>query len=306
MRNVNKTCRQWPIAAAMSGVLLVTVGCGDGGLTGPVANAETAKSIRDSLKSASGGTGESGTTAAVGTGWATLRGKFTFDGTPPARQPYNVTKDFEICTVNGQPPQQEKLVVQSGSNGILNVAIYLRRASRVHESLTQNLQPVVFDQKVCVFLPHVIAAQVGKPVTLKNSDPTGHNMSFEATRFNEMLAGGSNREYVARAESATPEKVTCSVHPWMEAFFLSRANPYVALTKEDGSFELANLPAGEELEFQVWHESATGAGGGLGVGATAETKALGWSNRGRFKVKLNQDEVKELQISVPASSFKAI
>ena len=27
------------------------------------------------------------------------------------------------------------------------------------------------------------------------------------------------------------------------------------LTGEDGSFELPNLPAGENLELQVWHES---------------------------------------------------
>jgi hypothetical protein len=165
---------------------------------------------------------------------------------------------------------------------------------------------VVFDQKVCVFLPHVLAAQIGKPVTLKNSDPTAHNMSFAVSRFNEMLPSGTTREYKASTESAMPEGVSCSVHPWMQAFFLARANPYVALTKEDGTFELPNLPAGEELEFQVWHESATGANGSLTVPSTPDTKALGWSNRGRFKVTLNQDEVKEIQIVVPASSFKIL
>jgi hypothetical protein len=217
-----------------------------------------------------------------------------------------VTKDPEVCTNNGQAPLQEKLVVQSGSNGIMNIAVYLRQAPRVHESLEQELQPVVFDQKVCVFLPHVIAARVGKASIFRNSDPIGHNISIPSSGFNQIVGAGESREYQNQKESAMPEAVSCSIHPWMQAYYLARANPYVAITKEDGSFELANLPAGEDLEFQVWHESATGTGQGLPVASSPETKALGWSNRGRFKIKLNQDEVRELQITVPASSFQGI
>jgi hypothetical protein len=299
----NKSATKWTAIFATA-TLCSAVGCGGAEIVGPVANADTARSIRDAMKSATPAGADPSAAAATGTGWATLRGRFIFDGTPPQRQPYNVTKDHNICTDNGRPPLQETLVVQDGSKGILNIAVYLRRASRVHESLEQNLQPVIFDQKMCVFLPHLVAAQVGKPTILKNSDPTGHNMSFEISKGNATIGSGSSSEYKAPLELATPERVTCGIHPWMTAYFLARANPYVALSKEDGSFELANLPAGEELEFQVWHESATGAGQGLAVPSTPETKALGWSNRGRFKIKLNQDEVKEIQITVPASAFK--
>ena len=57
----------------------------------------------------------------------------------------------------------------------------------------------------------------------------------------------------------------------MSAYLLPRKNGYFAVTAADGSFEIPNVPAGEKLEFQVWHESAAGAGGGLVV-TTPEAK----------------------------------
>jgi plastocyanin len=226
-----------------------------------------------------------------------------FGGPPPQRQPYNVTKDPQICTEGGRPPLQETHEVNSGNNGIKNVAVYLRRASRVHESLQASAEPAEFDQKTCQFLPHVFATMVGRTIQFKNSDPVGHNVKFGG--FNETIESGRARDYAPQGEDALPVQVSCSIHPWMAAWFLARSNPYVALTKDDGSFELANLPAGEPLEFQVWHESASGTGNAL-VPGTPETRDLKWTTRGRFTITLQPDEVKEISITVPASAFRAI
>jgi len=293
---------KYTIALITALALSAGAGCGSPDLPGPVANAKSAKAIREVLKTG-GDEGATAATAATGTGWATLKGRFTFVGAPPQRPPYKVDKDHNICTEGGRAPLEEKLIVQDGSNGIMNVAVYLRRASRVHESFQQTAAPVVLDQKVCVFLPHIVAPLAGKPMLIKNSDPTGHNAKFGS--FNETVASGGTREYLAQKESALPLGVSCSIHPWMTAYILPRENPYVAITKEDGSFELANLPAGEELEFQVWHESSAGASQAL-VPNTPETKELNWSSRGRFKIKLQPDEVKEIQISVPATAFTGV
>ena len=59
----------------------------------------------------------------------------------------------------------------------------------------------------------------------------------------------------------------------MKAYMLPRENGYFAVSADDGSFEIANLPAGEELEIQVWHESA---GNGL-VLMSPEAKELFFS-----------------------------
>ena len=97
--------------------------------------------------------------------------------------PYNVTKEHDICTVGGKAPLQETLVVDAGSKGIKNVAVFLRDASRVHDSAKPKAEPVVFDQKQCVFLTHVVGVTVGQSLDIKNSDPTGHNTNILGTGF---------------------------------------------------------------------------------------------------------------------------
>jgi hypothetical protein len=137
---------------------------------------------------------------------------------------------------------------------------------------------------------------------MKNSDPVGHNTNIVGGT-NEIIEAGMTRDYTPQKESPLPQQVTCNIHPWMIAWFLPRANPYIAVTAADGTFEIANLPAGEELEFQVWHENATGVSGTLDP-STPESRAMKWTRQGRFKLKLQPDEVKELPIVVPVSAFK--
>jgi hypothetical protein len=217
--------------------------------------------------------------------------------------PYNVNKEHNICTVNGKPPLQETLVVDSASKGIKNVAIYLRDASRVHESAQPKDSAVDFDQKHCVFLTHVVGVTVGQTLQIKNSDPTGHNTNILSAGFNQTIPEGAAIPYKVQKESAVPAQVVCSIHPWMVAYMLPRKNGYFAVTDDEGRFEIANVPAGEEIEFQVWHESGSAPGNGL-VGATPEVPDMKWSNRGRATLTLQPDEVKEIKVVVPASAFR--
>jgi hypothetical protein len=111
---------------------------------------------------------------------------------------------------------------------------------------------------------------------------------------------GQSLLYVPTQEEASPVPVSCSIHPWMKAYMLPRKDKYFAVTGPDGSFEIANLPAGEEVEIQVWHERAAGANGAL----VLPNKELKWSNKGRFKVKLDADQTKDLALDVPATAFQ--
>lgn len=285
---------------------LAMAGCSGDSLLGPVANARKAEEIRHALTSGSEPTGTADqTAAATGTGWATIRGRFIYDGTPPQMPPYNVNKDDATCKPGGRAPLQQTLLVDSATHGIKNVVVYLRGASRVHESAQSATGSVVFDQKVCEFLSHVMPVSVGQTIEIKNSDPIGHNTKISGTRnsFNQTIPALESIDYVLQREEATPAPVSCSIHPWMSAYILPRENGYVAVSAADGSFEIANVPAGEPLEIQVWHESATGPGGGL-VLTSPEAKTLDWSRRGRFTIQLEPDEVKEIQLTVAPSAFR--
>lgn len=306
MTTIPTTTRRASSLGATLAVIAVAavVGCQRPAELGPVANASASKTIREAF--AQGGGEEGGDSAAVatGTGWATLKGRFVYDGVPPQMPPYNVNKDQAVCTINGTAPLQQTLLVDDATKGIANVVIFARSASRVHESAASpSSESAKFDQKHCVFLSHVFPLTLGQQMVIMNSDPIGHNTKIDGKNsLNQTIEAGKSIDFTPQKEEAIPVRVQCSIHPWMLAYMLPRKNGYYAVTATDGTFEIANLPAGEELEFQVWHENATGTGHAL-VLTTPEVKELRWSKKGRFKLKLGEDEVKELDVTIPAAAL---
>ncbi len=293
------------MAAALGAgvVMMMLTGCGRPATAGPRANEKVAQEIREKL-SAGAPAAESGAAAeTIGTGWSTLRGTFKFVGTPPKPGPLQgVNKDTEVCGKGKSILDNSLLVASDG--GIANIVLYAR-AKRVHESAAPIKEgaEAIYDQKECMFLTHVLAFQLGQKLDIKNSDPIGHNTKIDpakGTAFNQTLAAGQTVAYVATSEEALPATVSCSIHPWMRGYVLPRKDKYFAVTKADGSFEIANLPAGEEVEIQVWHERASRPSGPLAL----DNKDLKWTTKGRFKVKLEADKPLDLALEVPAAAFK--
>ncbi|MEX0978558.1 MAG: histidine kinase dimerization/phospho-acceptor domain-containing protein, partial [Pirellulales bacterium] len=240
----------------------------------------------------------------TGTGWGTLKGTFKYVGDPPAPGKFEVTKDTEVC---GRGGIADNSLLVGSDHGIANIVIYAR-AKRIHESAQplaeqNDAEPLLFDQKQCMFLSHVVACQVNRKVEVKNSDGVGHNTKIDPQKglpFNQTLANGQVLPYTPIAEEAIPAAVSCSIHPWMRAYLLPRKDKYFAVTKSDGSFEIPNLPAGEELELQVWHERGSGPGGAVSL----PRKDLKWTTKGRFKVKLEPDQTLDLAFDVPPTALK--
>jgi hypothetical protein len=297
---MNMTRTTWIIACVLgAGLLPALAGCSRPSMAGPRPDAQVALDIRQKLKA--GGADA----AASGTGWATLKGTFKYVGTPPAPGKLNVDKDTEVCG-KGQGILDNSIVIGS-DGGIANIVLYAR-TKRVHESAEPiakdaKEEPLLFDQKGCMFLTHVIACQVNQPLDIKNSDPVGHNTKIDPAKgaaFNQNLPVGQTLLYTPTKEEASPAPVSCSIHPWMKAYLLPRNNKYFAVTKDDGSFEIANLPAGEEIEIQVWHERATGANGAL----VLPIKEPKWSPKGRFKITLEPDQTTDLALEVPAGAIR--
>jgi hypothetical protein len=297
------TFKSFGIVAAAITLAVVSGGCRKQTDLGPVANLSTALEVRELLAGGASGEATGGETASSGTGWATLSGRFRYDGDPPAMPPYAANKDMAACAPGGSAPKQEYLLVDPSTKGIANIAVYLRKSPRVHESAQPATEEIIFDQKVCIFLTHVMPVSVGQPMQLKNSDPVGHNTNIGGQNsFNQTIPAGATVPYSPKKEEATPASVRCSIHPWMLAYMLPRKDRYVAVTATDGTFEIPNLPAGTELELQVWHESAAGTNGSL-VLDSPEVKDLKWSNKGRFKIKLEENQTRQLDLLVPASAF---
>ena len=48
-------------------------------------------------------------------------------------------------------------------------------------------------------------------------------------------------------------RVKCNIHSWMHAFIGVLDHPYFSVSKEDGTFEITNLPPGT-YTIAVWQE----------------------------------------------------
>ena len=83
----------------------------------------------------------------------------------------------------------------------------------------------------------------------------------------------------------------------MAGYVLVKEHPYMAVSTDDGSFIIENLPAGVPIEFQVWHETA---------GYVTEINKGGspteWS-RGRFELTLTEGETDLGQVLVDPENF---
>ena len=187
--------------------------------------------------------------------WGTLKGKFVLGGDLAAPAALTVDKDVEVC--GKHKLVTEELVIGEGK-GVANVVVFVRDKNvKVKPELAaaaKDAKPVL-DNHNCRFEPHVLFVQVGQEFVLKNSDTVGHNSNIASIKSpsNDLIPAGGEVTKKYAADEAVPAQVTCNIHPWMKGWIVIRDNPYAAVSKADGSFEIADLPAGE-VELVFWHE----------------------------------------------------
>jgi hypothetical protein len=239
------------------------------------------------------------------TGFGTLKGRFKLIGTPPERSPLRIDKEQDVCAPGGKTVLEESLVV-SGDGGIRDVAVFLVMPSfptgdekwEHPDYAAKREAQVVFDQKQCLFLSHMFIARASQVIEIKNSDPIGHNTKIEhETPFNSTIPSDSRLPYKPVTPSSAPVPVSCSIHPWMSANMMFSNTPIFAVSAEDGTFEIANVPAGVELTFRAWQERAK-----VLPQVTLNGKQENWKKG--FKVTLEPDQTLELNVDVDASVFQ--
>ena len=187
------------------------------------------------------------------TEFGTIVGKISVNGSIPSLSPLlaqgATTKD-SICAAEAVPNQ----TVVGAGGGLGNVFIYLKKVPNVDVPEPPQ-DPLLIDQKGCVFIPHTLVVQTGRPVILKNSDPVAHNVNIKgsANQFNSTIPPGGQSEYAFQLTERLPANSVCDFHSWMSAYVLPVDHPWAATSSEDGSFRIENVPAGK-MEFAVWHE----------------------------------------------------
>ena len=193
--------------------------------------------------------------------WGNLSGQFVFDGDPPKPPAVKITKDQECCGKHNVI--DESLLVNPDNKGIRNVIVFLLTDEDeevpVHESYAASAKDeVMLDNDKCRFAPHVVLMRTSQTLKIGNSDPIGHNAkidTFNNPPINITIPQGDFRTFECENDEKLPARVSCSIHPWMKAWVVIRSNPYMAVTDENGNFEIKNLPVGTH-KFMFWQEKA--------------------------------------------------
>jgi len=182
-----------------------------------------------------------------------VTGKVSFQGPAPQATRLRMDADKFCAMAHKEPVVSEEVVVNK--NGTLkNVLVYVKDGIG-GKKFEPPKTAVLFDQKGCVYRPHVLGIMAGQELQVKNSDNTLHNV-HALPKVNPGFNQGQPVPGIMKKTFAKPEepfKVKCEVHSWMGAYIGVFGHPYYAVTGDDGSFTLKNLPAGE-YTIEAWHE----------------------------------------------------
>ncbi len=182
-----------------------------------------------------------------------VAGKVSFEGTAPKSTMLRMDAD-KVCKAAHKKPHQSEETVVNSNNTLKNVLVYVKDGLG-NRKFDAPSKKVTFDQKGCVYTPHVLGIQTGQELEVMNSDPTLHNvhsLSKDNPQFN-VAQPKQGMKLTKKFEKAEVFKVKCEVHTWMGAYIGVFSHPFYAVTGNDGSFTLSKLPAGE-YTIEAWHE----------------------------------------------------
>ena len=186
-------------------------------------------------------------------GGGKITGKVTFKGSPPAPRVLPITKDNQVC---GTGNREIVEVAVKGGN-LQGAVVYVTKIEKGKD--WDAIARPVLDQKGCRFLPPVLLVRKDTDLTIRNSDPVLHNIhtyeiigSVRRTMFNVGQPDKGDMKQPIKLRRAPAIKLECDAHDFMHGWAFAVDNPYAAVTAEDGSFAIENLPAGE-YELKAWH-----------------------------------------------------
>lgn len=185
---------------------------------------------------------------------ATLAGKVSLEGTAPESQALSMDADPTCMMAHTEPVTSHEVVVNA-NNTLKNVFVYVKEGL-AGQAFQAPIDPVVFDQKGCLYDPHVFGVRVNQPIEIVNSDPTLHNVHALPTNSAEFNLGMPIQGMKLKKTFTAPEimvKIKCEVHPWMAAYVGVIDHPFFGVTNDQGAFEIKDLPPGEYI-LEAWHE----------------------------------------------------
>jgi|GEM_PF-1769788 len=208
----------------------------------------------------------------------TLKGVVSFDGDLARLPDLEATDEqrAECSAPDRALDLSDRSRLVSSEGGLANVAIIVD----VPKGQLSGVNPTaVINQRYCRFEPHTLLVTPGTSLWIRNSDSmvrtvaasSEHNKDFQ-------ILQGPGDQYRSVLEHPDRFEVTSPSHPWMSCWVVVTDSDFSALSAEDGSFEIPDLPEGT-YRARWWHES-------LGEGESVE-----------FTIEANQ--ATRLELTIP-------
>ncbi len=185
---------------------------------------------------------------------ATIIARVTYAGAVPPPVEINMRSAGRCAEQHPEAVYDQPVAVSNGA--LANVLVYIKSGLE-GRSFTFPTEPVVIDQRGCLYHPRVTALMTGQPLQFVNSDPEAHNVrgrpqTVDAWNFMMSRPQSTRTLYFDKTEIGI--RIGCDVHPWMKAFVSVLPHPYFAVTAGDGTVRLSNVPPGDYV-IGTWHET---------------------------------------------------
>lgn len=212
--------------------------------------------------------------SAAGSG--SITGSVKLNGTAPHMKGIDMSKD-PYCAKQHEnnPPKMENVVVGSGG-GLQNVVLYITTGLPGAEASNVPSEQPKFDQKGCMYSPHVLAVDATQKFEVTTSDQTTHNIHPLPAPGSGNIGWNKSQPPGAppivtdwKAPEAIPVK--CNIHPWMHGWHVVVKGPY-AITDDNGNYTIKNVPPGT-YTVTAWQEEYGTQTQNVTVAAGAPAKA---------------------------------